>query len=346
VCVYPIAREDRALKKLRTRRLAAAALLSGPRATALARLLDTRRSGDGSSCDAGLAVLVQLRYRSGRAVTATAAGCDPERLAIATGGTFAIHSTVTANALSGLFDLPLGGLRIQTPDFIGRQLASAIHAIAHAPGVAVDPGVSLAAVIDPATRFEQIIWQDPLPDTRQDAASFSFGFVVAVPRARPCRAGQLVGHFQEGGSGTGLSFGSIEILNRSDAPCGLRGSLTLTGLNRTGQRATHTITEPISSQLVLSPDTSIRTLVQHRGASLSATFIFAGNARDDPRPPHGLCYAHETTPTDWLIRLRTGGEFRFKNGGRHDMPFSSCRGDLISAPNAPPGLGGVQLHGR
>jgi hypothetical protein len=253
LCVYPIAHEDRALRRLQARQLALAALLTEPRAVTLARLLNARGSGDRGTCDGGLAVLVRLLYQGGRAVSATAAGCDPERLAISSGSRLAIRSTVTSDVLSGLLDLPLGGPRTITPDFVGRQLTSAVHAAAHAHGVTTQPGVKLGELVDPTARFERILWQDPLPNTRQDAATVAFGFIVAVPRARSCRAQQLTARYRSGGSSTGLNFGSIDIVNRSATPCTLRGALTLTGLTRTRRPDTYSITEPIRSPTRAKP---------------------------------------------------------------------------------------------
>jgi hypothetical protein len=93
---------------------------------------------------------------------------------------------------------------------------------------------------------------------------------------------------------------------------------------------------PVSPTLVLSPSATVSTLLHKPVSALMAQFWFAGNARDDPGVPDGLCYSHETVPATWSVSLGAGGSLTMANGapgeGGH---FYSCHGDLHSqaSPN-------------
>ena len=171
--------------------------------------------GRGPSCDVGFPVLMQLGYRTGRVFSALAAGCDPELLSTQTGTE--VLSPTASLAVGGLLDPPLnaGGHVTRVFDDIGQPLATAAAAAQRNLKAAGEVHVTLHELADPKAPFGQVVWQTPLPGTEQDAGSGSIGLVVATHHAPPCRAGQILGRYANGGNGTGNHFGNIELLNTS-----------------------------------------------------------------------------------------------------------------------------------
>ena len=334
LCVYSLLGKYGSLAVLK-----ASALLSAPRARTLTLMVDSR--GRGPSCDVGFPVLMQLRYRTGRVFSALASGCDPELLSTPTGTE--VLSPTASLAVGGLLDPPLnpGGHVTRVFDYIGQRLATAVTAARRHLKAAGEVHVTLYELADPGAPFEQVVWQTPLSGTEQDAASGSIGLVVTMHRAPPCRADQLLGRYANGGNGTGDHFGNIDLLNTSPRACSLNGRLTLHGIGTDGQPDTSTVSEPVGPVLVLSPKTTLRTLEHDPASALIVTFGFAGDARDDPQAPNGLCYDHETTPKAWALTLNTSTTLRIPNGAPGEGgPFYSCHGSLSLALSR-----GVQLLG-
>lgn len=320
-------------------RLQWSALLASARARTLTLFLNS--GGRGPSCDGGFPVLMRLRYRSASVVSIVAAGCEPELLSTSA-GTQALSPTGSLG-VGGLLDPPLqrGGRVIRVADYIGHRLAVAARAARRNLKPAGLAHVGLNELNDPNARFGRVVWQTPLPRTRQDATSGSIGLIVAVQHAPTCQADQLLGRFANGGNGTGDHFGNIELLDTSSRACSLGGRLTLHGVGADGRADTKTMSEPVGATLVLSPRATLRILQHAPATALIATFGFAGNARDDPRAPNGICYDHETRPKMWSLTLRSGVTLRFANGAPGEGgPFYSCRGSLFFGLSP-----GVQLLG-
>lgn len=318
--------------------LRAYALLSAPQARTLTLLLNSR-VGRGPSCDGGFPTLVRLSYRGGPILSMLAAGCDPESLSTPAGTE--VLSPTASLGVGGLLDPPLerNGRVTRVVDYIGQRLAAAARDAKRHLRAAGEIHVTLYELNDPAAPFGQVVWQTPLRGTEQDAESGSVGLIVATHHAPPCRANQLLGRYANGGNGTGDHFGNIDLLNTSPRACSLNGRLTLHGVGTDGRPDTNTVSEPVGPPLVLSPKTTLRLLDHDPATALIATFGFAGDARDDPQAPNGLCYDHETVPRAWLLTLSTGDTLRIRNGAPGEGgPFYSCHGSLSFALSP-----GVQL---
>jgi hypothetical protein len=297
------------------------ALLSQARARTLTLMLDTR-GGRGPSCDAGYQVLTRLRYRNARSISALAAGCDPELLSTPTGVN--VLSPTASLAVGGLLNplLSDGGRVTRVSDYIGQPLAPAALAAQRVLRPAGDV-VSAYEINDARAPFGHVVWQIPLPGTKQDVGSGSMELIVATRRAPRCRATQLLGRYWDGGNATQDHFGNIALLDTSPEACTLEGRLTLHGVGADGRADTKTVSEPIGPALVLSPRTSTRMLEHQPATALIAAFGFAGGADG----PQGPCY--DTFPRAWSIALSTNVTLRIANGGAGaGGPFYSCRGSL------------------
>jgi len=309
LCVYRGAKAGPA-------QLAETAVLSASRARTVALLIDTR-AGSGSSCDAGSPVLLRLRYPGGTTFSGLAAGCSPEVLA--TGGRLEVLAPEASLALGGLLPAPPGGRTVRVPDYLGRRLAQ----------VRPTP-LSLYELTDPSVPFGQVVWQTPLPGTRQGAAG-GVQLVLGVHPAPPCRASQLAGRYTGTGAGAGSYIGGIALADSSAQPCTLTGRLTLTGLRASGEADTATASERLRPGLVLSPGAGPRLTPP----ALIAVLGFAGPNDDATQ----TCFHHETVPAAFSITLGTGGTVRVLNravatGG----PFRTCHGGLSFASAAGPSL--------
>jgi hypothetical protein len=304
----------------------------------LALFLDSPRSDLGLSCDAGDPVLLRLRYRGGRALVATAAGCDPELLSTPSG----VHdlSPIGSVALSDLYDPPLPRRRlVPTLDYIGESLGAAARSANATSEHATAVQIAAYEFNDPGAPFERVLWQNPLPGGEQAASSESVDLIVATHPAPPCRADQLLGRYENGGYATQDHFGNIDLLDASPRACTLQGRLTLRGVARDGRGDTDTASERVGSGLVLSPRATLRGLAHDPAAALIATFGFAGGTTGDPYTRDDLCTDHEITPSAWSLTLGTGGTLRLPNGAPGEGgPFYSCLGTLSSGLGPTVGL--------
>lgn len=184
---------------------------------------------------------------------------------------------------------------------------------------------------DPAVPFGEIVWQSPLPGTRESAASAGVQLVVAVRAAPPCRASQLIGRYTGTGAGAGIYIGSIALANSSPKACTLSGRLALSGLSADGHADTVTVSERLEPALVLGP----RATPRPRRPDLVAVFGFAGPNDDASQ----TCFHHETIPSTFSLALSAGGTVLVANRGRATGgPFRTCHGGLSFTP-----AGGLSL---
>ena len=297
-------------------------------------LLDSS-GGRGPSCDAGDPVLIRLRYGHERVFSAIADGCDPELLRTPSGVT--VMGPTASLAVGGLVDpLFTAGARVdRVLDYIGLTFATASAVAARrlsAPATAVALPYELN---DPRVPFGQVIWQIPLPGTKEAVGSGSVTLVVAVRHAPPCRAGQLLGRYEDGGNATQDHFGSIELQDTSSRPCRLSGRVSLHGLSGDGRPDTESASEAVGPPIILSPRATARAPERFPPRALIATIGFAGGV--------SMCYGHETVPRTWSLTLGRLTTVRIANTAPPGLsgkggPFYTCRGGLSFGLSPPPQL--------
>lgn len=313
-------------------RLQWAAPLSQPRARTLALLLDSH-GGRGPSCDVGYPVLIRLRYRTAGVLSALADGCDPELLR-SPGGVRVMGPTASL-AVGGLLTPEFNrGARLERVlDYIGLRFAIASATAGRRLSASGTGTVLPYELNDSGVPFGQVIWQIPLPGTEQSVGAGSVSLVVATRPASPCRSGQLLGHYEDGGNATQNHFGSIELLDTSSRSCSLSGRLALQGLSGEGRPDTESASEPVGPTIVLSPRATARAFTRFPPRALVATIGFGGNA--------SMCHGRETVPRTWSLTLGTRARLRIANTAPLGVsgkggPFYSCRGGLSFGLSPPP----------
>jgi hypothetical protein len=229
--------------------------------------------------------------------------------------------------VAGLIEppLPTGGRVTRTFDYLGLSLAAAARAgkwRVSAPG----EGAQLYEVDDPGVATGQVVWQVPLPGTKQHGSETGAQLFIAVHPAPPCRADQLKGRYQNGQAVmAGMHLGSIELVDASPHACSLRGRIELQGLSSTGQADTETYSQPVGPPVVLSPRTTLWTFRDARATALIATFGFIGSSA----APDGPCQTRNITPSAWTITLSNGTALRITNHAPgNGGPFYTCQGSL------------------
>jgi hypothetical protein len=297
-----------------------ALLWAGRLSQVLARtmtLLLDQRGGTGFSCDVNYPTFVRLKYQPGQVVSLLAGGCGPEYISTAS----ALDALPPSSSLgvSGLIDpAPILTRRLlRVPNYIGQPLASAARRGA----------VPVYELAQPRVPFGQVVWQQPLPGPKPGGSKGGVDVVVAAGPQPQCRAAQLQGRGQPGEPLTGdTTIENIELIDTSPHACSLQGRITLHGIGHNGRADTRTASQPIEPVLVLSPNTTPRTLAHDPSTALIGTFSFAGageyNGGPCPRP---------NSPSAWSLTLSDHGNLRIPAEPDDFGRFATCHRTLTFA---------------
>jgi hypothetical protein len=125
--------------------------------------------------------------------------------------------------------------------------------------------------------------------------------------ATVCSLHDLAFEYLGGGAGAGNDFGTILIRDVSASPCLLRGPVIVSGINRSHQVVTQTVSYPVAPDLILTARAARVTPGDFapRGVVIGDLLMAAGY-RDDPASPDGLCRAHLVIPAAWRLTLLHG----------------------------------------
>ena len=174
------------------------------------------------------------------------------------------------------------------------------------------------------------------------AVALSTTTTVTVPATAalysPCRVGDLAFVYYGGGAGAGSEFGTIRIRNVSARPCGLSGSVIVSGISATGTVDTQIVSYPVAGTIRLTARTPTLADMQPPPAQeVVADLEMSTEYRDDPTSRDGLCHAnHVVVPASWRVTL-AGGTQTVPNYSYDSDPqwphLLTCNGE-VSTPSA------------
>lgn len=182
------------------------------------------------------------------------------------------------------------------------------------------PLIALLALISAACSSGTPSHHEAKAERSSAPASSANDVVAADTGGLPCKTGDLHVAYRAGGFGTGNDFGTFLIRSRRPGRCSLLGSVLIEPVDGHGRRvSTYAPIKAISppASLTLSPTSA-------------AALLVAGEERDDPRPPHGLCpRSLYVVPAAW--RVFVGGTRLADSVPNHGLGGDSaalfaCRG--------------------
>lgn len=187
------------------------------------------------------------------------------------------------------------------PDLVGLTPAEAYQA-------SLRSGVKLvlvnAEVVTDASPPDTVVRQSPLPG----AGGGELQLTVAAPPSPACTATQLAAIYVGGGLATGNDMGNVVVRDVSPSWCTLSGSSQVIGLNTGGAVVTNTVTDPISTPVVLSPTAPPPANAHSESqpplppGDIEADLFFSADYRDGPQP-NGLCDTLQVVPATWRVVL-------------------------------------------
>ncbi len=144
-------------------------------------------------------------------------------------------------------------------------------------------------------------------NTSTPAATDSTSKPQATSVTHACRAGQLRLTYLAGGPSGGLDFGSVNLTDATSRPCRLVATIGVDPLDwrhHVIPWATPWHNTVRAHGLRLTANGIARFDPRPPREQRWAQLLLAGEYRDDPSAPNGLCAAgNETTPVYWRVRL-------------------------------------------